>query len=705
MIFQVLRLIFLDEKVLDMEALNIRLLMLCLEVCVLCGAYADEPSDSLPDVTLGEIVVETSVITENAQGYKIRLAGQKLVEGKTAEQVFVYLPHVTVDDGTVKINGIAASEIYVDGRKVYNREDLKSLPAEFIEAVEVTFTATAGQITSTTGGAMRIILKKATPNGFYGNLQGKVSLLNKIGFLNESVGGSVSARIDKFSLFLFPYASWLNTQEWTEETASTTYGLTKETLRNKIGLSSFGNTISVGYDFSKNHNLNVSWDISNSRSRNNSEEFKVDDMLFQSEGNILYNVLAVRYYGKLNTRGDRLSLRGEWLHHKSTLGETFLDIDSQTRDNLKQSTDLYEIGANYALSLLKSHQLVFGGSYKQTEVHSVRNGTRIEHGAIGVTDVKARTGVAFASIQGHIGAIDYYAGLNWQINSAKVTEIEDKHQSAFNPVVQLSYAFGSVRKHSLRFIYRHVLDRIPYDALSDKILWSDPYNYSVGNPNLKSQSGNNTTLMLGLWENTLSLAFSYDNDKDIIFWQTFVDSQAHATYVKPINLPSSQTYALMIEFNKKLFNIWNLKVYSRLGLSTEKNQLGDRIYDTTRLRQYYSLSNSLTFSGNWGLSANFYVEPTFHNYDRIYHTVYQFECGVHKNLFANRFQISASITPFSKRRRLDRFVGEQKIVFKYNTPTLSGSLRAVWFFRGGKKDIDVSVGGASLSYEEDRDKY
>ncbi len=53
--------------------------------------------------------------------------------------------------------------------------------------------------------------------------------------------------------------------------------------------------------------------------------------------------------------------------------------------------------------------------------------------------------------------------------------------------------------------YKRTLSDIPYTAISSVINWSDTYNYTVGNPDLKAQSADIVMAGLSLLRNKINL--------------------------------------------------------------------------------------------------------------------------------------------------------------------------------------------------------
>ncbi|WP_289855754.1 outer membrane beta-barrel protein, partial [uncultured Muribaculum sp.] len=67
--------------------------------------------------------------------------------------------------------------------------------------------------------------------------------------------------------------------------------------------------------------------------------------------------------------------------------------------------------------------------------------------------------------------------------------------------------------------YKRTLSDIPYTAISSVINWSDAYNYTVGNPDLKAQSADIVMAGLSLLRNKINITALYAVSHDRIYWQ------------------------------------------------------------------------------------------------------------------------------------------------------------------------------------------
>ena len=113
------------------------------------------------DVTmLEEVNVIASRIRHNANGYTVNLRSSDIVKGKQSADALAFLPGITKEDNSYKINGLPVSEIYVDGIKLANMDELKNLPADMIERVKVNYLAGSNQNAALTGGTIDISLRQ-----------------------------------------------------------------------------------------------------------------------------------------------------------------------------------------------------------------------------------------------------------------------------------------------------------------------------------------------------------------------------------------------------------------------------------------------------------------------------------------------------------------------------------------------------------------
>lgn len=663
--------------------------------------------DSIPVVELNEIIVKASNVVNNPQGYRIRIANEPEAKGKNTVQLLNFLPNISVENETIKINGITASEIRINGRKVQSTTELQNLSAQLIESINVKYVGGANMISETVGGVIDIKLLPTPEKGFYGNVYGSLGFARKMGVSNEDVGGVICAKLGKLNIYEAPSVRWLDLKEWSTQSSKdleTGTDIFRQSLRSDIHTFGYGNSLALSYELNPRHNIGVSWYTGYSGSRITDSGNSEIELLMRSKPRYYSNSVSANYSGKLNDRGDNISFSAEWMNRRWKQTQEFYDSSNKNL-SLKEKSNISEFNLDYGHIFNQIHQFNIGAIYKLIKINSDENSTGTSNiVSRSDMDVKAQIPLAYVSLSGSLfQSLRYYAALNWQLNSVKVDAQKALTQNSINPTIQLSYPFGKDKNHNLTVIYKHILDRIPYDAISEKQVWSDPYNYSVGNTSLKAPTEHFVNLIAGLWNNKLNLSASYAYDDNTIFWQTFSDPHnQNVFYTKPVNIGGLSIYALRTELTQRLFDAWTIKAVARVAFNTENMEMSGHYYKGARLRQYYSISNSLNLKG-WGAGLNAYVEPTYKYLDRTYHTVYQVECRLYKTFFDDNLQIIADFVPFGNRRKLVRRSNTESITLKYTTPVQRAGVRIVWYLSGGKKDIRVNVKPSSLNYIETKD--
>ena len=125
---------------------------------------------------LDEVSVVASRTQHNANGYTVNMRSSQIAKGKQSSDALTFLPGVSNEDGSYKINGLPVSEIYVDGVKLTSSDELKNLPADMIDKVKVNYLAGSNQNASMTGGTIEISLRQPPQGGYYGALTGGTTL-------------------------------------------------------------------------------------------------------------------------------------------------------------------------------------------------------------------------------------------------------------------------------------------------------------------------------------------------------------------------------------------------------------------------------------------------------------------------------------------------------------------------------------------------
>ena len=122
----------------------------------------------LPDAQLlGEVVVKGYLPKTQAKGDAMvtTVSGSVLEKAGTAENLLDKIPNVTAQNGAVTVFGRGTPEIYINGRKVRNQQELDQLSSDNIKSVEVVSNPGA-RYDASVKAVIRIITKKVAGEGF-----------------------------------------------------------------------------------------------------------------------------------------------------------------------------------------------------------------------------------------------------------------------------------------------------------------------------------------------------------------------------------------------------------------------------------------------------------------------------------------------------------------------------------------------------------
>ena len=662
---------------------------------------------------LQEVTVVSSRTTNNAEGYTTNLKGANIAKGKPAADVLSFLPNISRENGSFKINGLAVSEIYVDGVKLSDISELNNIPGEMIDKVQVKYLAGSDQNAALSGGTIMITLRRPPEGGYYGNVTLNADWYRSCSFGNEGVSGLFNYRYKNLSIYdnLYMGADKLeeNSEQWlTGPDLNTVIEETSEShgfnLRNRLSLTQ---------QFKSGAQLGGSYLIAASRPRPASSSI-VNETLssFDKRSNMLAQEGTIKFSLPLNKRGASMELTADYYNRHSDDNSDYL-IDNELIGSQadESNLNLWKVKADFLYPRSRKLAWKFGAS-AQWITSEFTPSAVVESNRFELSDIPTKTTgftpIVYAAAQGMAWKLRYSAGLNWQLNRIGYTD-RSQHvtnhntQWSINPTVQVMMPFGVRMNHAVMLNYKRTLSDIPYTAISSVINWTDAYNYTVGNPTLKAQSSDMVMAGLSLFRNKLNFTAVYAHSHDRIYWQTFQDaSNADVFYTKPINILGQGMWGIGAEWTESPVKWWRFKLSGRVEITPENTTIDDVLYNKTRFKEYFYFNNNFAFSNGWGgmLNANF--EPTFRTLDRTYHAVYNVSGQIYKTFLGDKLQVALDFTALGNRRKLDRQVGANKVSYKYTSPVQYIGISVAWNFSGGKK-IKVDVVDGIQEYRETKD--
>ena len=669
--------------------------------------------------SLGTVTIEGSRIQHNATGYTINLRSSDIAKGKQASDMLPFLPGVTQKEGIYSINGLAVSEIYVDGVKLPSIDELKNIPADVIDKVKVKYFAGVNHDAASAGGTIEITLRKPSQGSYYGSLWGGAEYEPSFGFSNENLGGLIYYRYKNLSIYDNLSLDFFQPEETAKQSIwdPTNNMLTEIDEKIKYRWHTFRNRLSLTHNISDKSYLGGSYYIATNKTKTTTLDKGVTGLSsVDTRNSYLIQEATLKYNtSSLSKRGTTLEMIGDYYNRQSDSKSDYTYAQNPSSISEDKSTlNLYKFSVD--LTDPRSQKLVwkYGASLQYISskytpsVGSVDGSDRFQTSQV-ATRTSGLTPLVYASAMGQIWKIQYSAGVNFQLNRIWYETLDDGKTSSntqwgINPTVQMMTPLGGNGKHTLMINYKRILGKIPYSVISSTVRWTDPYNYTVGNPDLKVQTVDMVMAGMSMFRNLLNLNAIYARTRNSIHWETRQSPTAHDVfYTTPINLPAHNWYGAGIEVNWSPVKPWTMKLSGRYQICPENLTLGGVYYGKTRLRQYYAMYNTFSFQHGWGGMLNINYEPTFKNYDRTYYTVWDVSGQIYKSMCKDKLQLSMSFTALGDRRKYDRQANGRTITYDYTTPVQSVGISLHWKFSGGKNQKYNVVNSGSQNYEEIKD--
>ena len=668
---------------------------------------------------LSGVTIKGSRIHHEATGYTINLRSSDIAKGKQASDMLAFLPGVSKHEGSYSINGLTVSEIYVDGVKLPSIDELKNIPADMIDKVKVKYFAGVNQDAANAGGTIEITLHKPSEGSYYGSLWGGAEYEPSFGFSNENLGGLIYYRYKNLSIYDNLSLSLFQPEETAKQSIwdPTNNMLTEIDEKIKYRWHTFRNRLSLTHNISDKSYLGGSYYIATNKTKTTTLDKGVTGLSsVDTRNSYLIQEATLKYNtSSLSQRGTTLEIIGDYYNRQSDSKSDYTYAQNPSSISEDKSTlNLYKFSVD--LTDPRSQKLVwkYGASLQYISskytpsVGAVDGSDRFQTSQV-ATRTSGLTPLAYASAMGQIWKIQYSAGVNFQLNRIWYETLDDGKTSSntqwgINPTVQMMMPLVGNGKHTLMINYKRILGKIPYSVISSTVRWTDPYNYTVGNPDLKAQTVDMVMAGVSMFRNLLNLNAIYARTRNSIHWETRQCPTAHDVfYTTPINLPAHNWYGAGIEVNWNPVKPWTMKLSGRYQICPEDLTLGGVYYGKTRFRQYYAMYNTFSFQHGWGGMLNINYEPTFKDYDRTYYTVWNVDGQIYKSMCNDKLQLRISFSALGDRRKYDRQANGRTITYDYTTPVQCVGISLHWKFSGGKNQKYNVVNSGSQNYEEIKD--
>ena len=579
----------------------------------------------LPDaLLLGEVVVKGYLPKTQAKGDAMvtTVSGTVLEKAGTAENLLDKIPNVTAQNGAVTVFGRGAPEIYINGRKLRNQQELDQLSSDNIKSVEVVSNPGA-RYDASVKAVIRIFTKKVAGEGLGFDNRAVVRHIDEYGW-SAYDQLNLNYRKNGFELSAMVLAG--SYHNGNDQTFVIDTHLDKQWRQNldltdqKAESKNLETTLTLNYQFNENHSIGARYNYERVPEyhwiANQFAQTYCGDLLQED----LHSVITMKepethhrsnfyYNGTVKKWSIDFNADGLWSDTKNTQVAKE-DISDSMTDNADRSVTTINTKRNelYAAKLVLSHpfakgNLSFGAEYS----HNKRNTTYLNPEGIiaddnamikeGATSAFVEYAKAFSKLQVQAGLRYEHVGFDYY-DAGKYVAEQSKDYSHLFPSITFSFPIKDVQ---VQLAYSNDINRPSYHQLRSSVIYVNRYMYDKGNPFLMPSITNNVTL--GASYKWMNLYVGYSLVKDGITSQTVAYSDDEPT-IGLLTMRNTTAYdKLVAAFNvSPTIGCWT----PQLGLAIQKQWYeGDKPWGKEKFNKPIG---SITFRNNFKLPKGFLLD-------------------------------------------------------------------------------------------------
>ncbi len=637
-----------------------------------------EPKDSLLEdvVVLGNLPSHKLIaggISTKVQNTTLGLLGN-------AMDVIAQQPGVRSYDGIIEVFGKGVPEIYVNGRKLNNYNELYSLSSNEIEKIEVLSNPGAKY-----GAEVRSVILVKTirkqGDGLSGTVNGGIRIAH---YLQQSDNASLNHRIgnvDIFSQFAFEYARryQLQQNDMTIVSGGNTYNLLSDiSIRPKSTSYNFAG--GINWRISAKHSLGVRYEFQGIPSNpsvwithenekiNGIETSYTDYDTNWKRRNFPTNIVNAYYNGTFGKVS--VAVNNDFYSNRNTASQSIFETNSAgaTNDihsNNKINSTLFASKGIVEYKVASNGTIEGGYDYTWTDRKDNYWNTNIS-----LPDaqdrIKEQTIAAFVGITIPVKKLEFYGSLRYEHTNSDYYQQniyipgQSREYNRLCPSIDFSFP---ISKANFTLSYSAKTKRPRYDQLSSSIQYDDRYTYETGNPFLRPELNHDISLA-GLYK-WIFFSASYQHVSNAIIGM--VDAYKEN---EPINLMTFTNYdhvskySIVLSFSPRISAWFPRLRFNLLGqrLSTPSISGNKHLNNPLLFINFY---NSITL-GNGFTATGDVLCRTYGDMDVVtMKPSWQINLGVTKTHKGWYFQINA-IDIFKTARNSMRTYGRQMVLNKWN---------------------------------------
>ena len=573
--------------------------------CILVASYVGMQSDTLlvssqniatpldivlnNDNVLNEVnvVAARKLFKDNGDVITADIENTILSQSGTFDKMMNQIPFVSGSDGSYNVFGRGEAQIYINGHKMYNADELKLLSADKIKKVEI-ITNPSAKYSSDVKAVIKVYTKD-NPEGIGGNVMTFLQQGRKF-----SDFGNASIIYNHQKLQIVGSASFNETRR--KEYARDKTEIIKDILYESgdnvtIDYDGTNENINLGmnYNYSGNHNIGLNMLLNTNNMKNKiilSDLYHmsngVKDFDTQAKDMMGYKPLSwtANTYWNFNIGKTKTELTNDFLlgRRKNTYGYT------ETTDATVNTFGIMRYLMNSTIidfntTIVRNLNFNYGAELTYSRERQNFNYTEenISTGMAKTGDERRQLlNAEYLNLGYHLKEWSLNAGLRYEYTDIGYYKDHVKQESQsrkyhdFMPTVNIS--FKPVPFMNLSLGYRKTVIRPNYGLLNDNLRYNSRYQYVQGNSQLKPEYTNSLNFLASY--RNLRLIGSLDFMKNaIISARSIYGSSNDIVLSKSENMPDYRKFSIGANWWEK-FGIYTPYLecnFSRQDFSYEYN--------------------------------------------------------------------------------------------------------------------------------------
>lgn len=583
----------------------------------------------IADLTLDEVKVsyKKPMFERTMDGMTVNVEDTELQQLNTLFDVLKASPRLSSPDGeSIEIVGKGAPQILIDRQAIISNEELKAIPADQVEKIEIITNPSAKyKAGGSANGVIEIYTKNFKLEGYRMSVRSQAGISTQ---LKPTAGLNLgySYKKNKFTINSYLGANYNSSLTKSEFTTISQEGLLRENKSESTndGQSSWSYyNLKMSYDFTEKHKLTIGANGNTyfGGGKNNQEsQYTLDDTLrtlsnktSNSKYRWLNNRAFMSYTFETDTFGSVLEVNLNYNNKISENGGTYLSTfnnqsngigsEFNIRNDSRDRPNIGELSVNYDrffdttgwdLSLGGTYSYLFNGKkYKQEEEF---NENWIENVLLTNSyDYTEQIGALYFEVTKKWKKFGIRGGLRGEYTALKGYSNSLNKQfidsSYILPFPSLGFMLEPSEKVAITVYYKSGIERPQFNSFDPFVKRSDSLTISYGNPYLKPSYTHYVGIELDLFYSyNLSIGYSRANDQQSTL--NFINDSSFATISTEgnANFQDGFDVSLSLPIQLEWLDGWNSiwYEYNRNYFTSEFNR--DPFFNSS-----YGISSYLTF--------------------------------------------------------------------------------------------------------------